>query len=41
MECTQPINTFFSELGKNGGVLAIETGYADMTPGEHRQEHTH
>ncbi len=31
----------FSELGKNGGVLAIETGYADMTPGMHRQEHTH
>jgi len=31
----------FSELGENGGVLAIETGYADMTPGTHRQEHTH
>lgn len=31
----------FKELGENGGVLAIETGYADMTPSMHRQEHTH
>ena len=31
----------FEELGENGAVLAIETGYADMTPGQHRQEHTH
>ena len=31
----------FSELNGNGGVLAIETGYADMTPASHRQEHTH
>jgi len=31
----------FSELGEHGAVLAIETGYADMTPGKHRQDHTH
>ncbi|PHR57853.1 MAG: bifunctional riboflavin kinase/FAD synthetase [Arcobacter sp.] len=31
----------FNELGENGGVLAIETGYANMTPSIHRQEHTH
>ncbi len=31
----------FQELGENGAVVAIETGYADMTPGAHRQEHTH
>jgi len=31
----------FNELGENGGVVAIETGYADMTPSEDRQEHTH
>ncbi len=31
----------FSELNENGAVLAIETGYADMTPGKHRQDHTH
>jgi len=31
----------FAELSKNGAVLAIETGYADMTPGKHRQDHTH
>lgn len=31
----------FEELGENGAVLAIETGYADITPGKHRQEHTH
>jgi len=31
----------FCELGENGAVVAIETGYADMTPGKHRQEHTH
>lgn len=31
----------FNELSENGAVLAIETGYADMTPGEHRQDHTH
>ncbi len=31
----------FQELGENGAVIAIETGYADLTPGTHRQEHTH
>lgn len=31
----------FEELGNNGAVIAIETGYADLTPGKHRQEHTH
>jgi len=31
----------FQELSENGAVLAIETGYADMTPGKHRQDHTH
>ena len=31
----------FQELGENGAVMAIETGYADLTPGSHRQEHTH
>jgi len=31
----------FEELGKDGAILAIETGYADLTPGQHRQEHTH
>ena len=31
----------FKELGENGAVMAIETGYADLTPASHRQEHTH
>ena len=31
----------FQELGEYGAVVAIETGYADLTPGAHRQEHTH
>jgi len=31
----------FQELGQKGAVLAIETGYADLTPGSHRKEHTH
>jgi riboflavin kinase / FMN adenylyltransferase len=31
----------FDELGENGAIMAIETGYADLTPGEHGQEHTH
>ena len=31
----------FAELGTHGAVVAIETGYADLTPGTHRQEHTH
>lgn len=31
----------FQELGENGAVIAIETGYADLTPAFHRQEHTH
>jgi len=31
----------FKELGEHGGVVAIETGYADLTPSTHRQEHTH
>ncbi len=31
----------FQELGEKGAVVAIETGYADLTPGAHRQEHTH
>ena len=31
----------FAELGTHGAVVAIETGYADLTPGSHRQEHTH
>ncbi len=26
---------------KSGGVISIETGYADLTPGIHRQAHTH
>ncbi|MDF1879780.1 bifunctional riboflavin kinase/FAD synthetase [Sulfurimonas sp. MAG313] len=30
----------FSLLGDKGGIVAIETGYANMTPGLHRQEHT-
>jgi len=31
----------FQELGEQGAVIAIETGYADLTPGSHRQDHTH
>jgi len=31
----------FQELGKKGAVVAIETGYADLTPASHRQDHTH
>ena len=31
----------FNELGENGAVLAIETGYANMTPSNDRQDHTH
>lgn len=31
----------FEELGEKGAVVAIETGYADLTPGKHREEHTH
>lgn len=31
----------FTKLSDKGAVLAIETGYADMTPSSHRQEHTH
>ncbi len=32
----------FAELSEeNGAVVSIETGYADLTPGEHRQAHTH
>lgn len=31
----------FEELGENRAVIAIETGYADLTPASHRQEHTH
>jgi len=31
----------FKELGEHGAVIAIETGYADLTPRSHRQEHTH
>jgi len=30
----------FEHLGDKGGIVAIETGYADMTPGSHRQEHS-
>jgi len=31
----------FKELGEYGGVIAIETGYADLTPSICRQKHTH
>lgn len=31
----------FEELGEHGAVVAIETGYADLTPASHRQDHTH
>lgn len=31
----------FSRLGKNGAIIAIETGYANLTPKKHRQGYTH
>ena len=31
----------FKELCEDGAILAIETGYADLTPDIHRQDHTH
>ncbi len=31
----------FEALGEEGAIVVIETGYADMTPGRAREEHTH
>ncbi|MBD3809494.1 MAG: bifunctional riboflavin kinase/FAD synthetase [Sulfuricurvum sp.] len=31
----------FDELGKNGAIVVIETGYANLTPGEDREYYTH
>ncbi len=31
----------FKNLGKNGAIVCIETGYANLTPKSHRQEYTH
>lgn len=31
----------FEALGEQGAIVVIETGYADMTPGKVREEHTH
>ncbi len=31
----------FDELGDNGAILAIETGYANLTPGREREHFTH
>lgn len=33
--------TLFSNLTKHGGIVAIESGYANLTPKSYRQEHTH
>ncbi len=30
----------FKNLGKNGGIIAIESGYANITPNTYRQEYT-
>lgn len=31
----------FAQLGKHGAIVAIETGYANLTPGREREKHTH
>lgn len=31
----------FDELGENGAVVVIETGYANLTPGNEREHYTH
>lgn len=31
----------FDELGENGAIVVIETGYANLTPGEERERFTH
>jgi riboflavin kinase/FMN adenylyltransferase len=31
----------FAQLGKNGAIVVIETGYANLTPGCEREKHTH
>lgn len=31
----------FDELGENGAIVVIETGYANLTPGEERERYTH
>lgn len=31
----------FDELGKNGAIIVIETGYANLTPGVEREPYTH
>ena len=31
----------FDQLGENGAVVVIETGYANLTPGREREKHTH
>lgn len=31
----------FARLSKNGAIVAIETGYANLTPSRHRQNYTH
>lgn len=31
----------FNELGKNGAIVVIETGYANLTPGREREHYTH
>ncbi len=31
----------FDQLGKHGAIVAIETGYANLTPGREREKHTH
>lgn len=31
----------FNELGKNGAIVVIETGYANLTPGSEREHYSH
>ncbi|MFA6187909.1 MAG: bifunctional riboflavin kinase/FAD synthetase [Sulfuricurvum sp.] len=31
----------FAQLGEHGAIVAIETGYANLTPGREREKHTH
>lgn len=31
----------FDELGEDGAIVVIETGYANLTPGREREHHTH
>jgi len=31
----------FEELGENGAIIVIETGYANLTPGKDRERYTH